>query len=138
MPEITDIEKLAPELLKKSQAQLEREITERQMAIDKLRREAEIKAKEELAAQANQHIEAIVSGLTFLHDNGVLPAKVQEAFTRADGRFVPATFLRAVSAESLVPGTPRRSRGAGGHKRHRRVRDPKTGELVPSKAMLAG
>lgn len=138
MPEITDIEKLAPELLKKSQAQLEREITERQMAIDKLRREAEIKAKEELAAQANQHIEAIITGLNFLHDNGALPQKVSDAFTRADGRFVPATFLRAVTAESLVPGAPRRARSSDGPKRRRRVRDPETGELVPSKAMRGG
>lgn len=138
MATITDIEKLRPELLKKSPAELKRQRDEIDMAIARLEREAEIAAKEELAAQANQHIEAIVSGLTFLHDNGVLPAKVQEAFTRADGRFVPATFLRQVTAESLVPGTPRRSRGAGGPKRHRRVRDPKTGELVPSKAMLAG
>ena len=137
MVAIDDINKLAPDLLKKSKAQLEREITERQMAMAEIQRQEEIKAKEELAAQANQHIEAIVTGLNFLHDNGALPPKVQEAFTRADGRFVPATYLRAVTAESLVPGTPRRSRSSDGPKRRRRVRDPKTGELVPSKAAQA-
>lgn len=133
MAVITDIEKLAPELLKKSKAQIEREITERQMALAELERQEQIKAKEELAARANDHIEAVVAGLTFLHENGILNAKVEEALTRNDGRFVPATYLRAVSAESLVPGAVRKS----GPKRRRRVRDPKTGEMVPSKASQA-
>lgn len=135
MATITDVKKLRPELLDMSLAELERRQTEIAMAIEDKRRAEEIKAKEEIAAQANDHIEAIVTGLNFLHDNGALPAKVQEAFTRADGRFVPATFLRQVSAESLVPGTPRRSRGDG-PKRRRRVRDA-SGNLVPSKASQA-
>lgn len=132
MPDITDIEKLRPELLKKSLAELERQQTEIAMAIERKRHEEEVKAKEELAAKANDHIEAVVSGLTFLHDNGVLPLKFVEAFSRNDGRFVPATFLRAVTAESLVPGATRRS----GQRKRRRVRDA-SGNLVPSKASQA-
>ena len=112
MPEITDIEKLAPELLKKSLAQLEREITERQMAMDRIQREAAIKEKEELAGQANSHIDAINEGVTFLHRHGVLPARITEAFSRGDGMFVPAMILRHITAEKLLPAQdkPRRRR----------------------------
>lgn len=136
MPDIHDIEKLRPELLKKSLAELERQQTEIAMAIERKRHEEEVKAKEELAARANDHIDAVVSGLTFLHDNGVLPLKFVEAFSRNDGRFVPATFLRAVTAESLVPREMRPRRAASGPKRRRRVRD-EHGNLVPRRASQA-
>lgn len=126
---VDDIKKLRPELLEKSDAELERLETEIALAREHKRREAEIKAKEELAAEANRHVEAVLAGVKFLHDNGALPERIAAAFSRNDGQFNPATFLRAVTAEQLVP------RAAGEKpKRRRRVKDPVTGELVPSKA----
>ena len=90
---------------------------------------AAIAEKEELAAKANVHIDAVVAGVKFLHENGILPEKISGAFSRSDGMFVPATVLRNVTPEQLVGG-PRRG---GGLKRTRRVRDA-AGNLVPSKA----
>ena len=55
------------------------------MALAEKAREAEVKAKEELAADANKHIDAILSGVKFLHENGLLPAKVATGFFNADG-----------------------------------------------------
>lgn len=130
MVEINDIEKLRPELLTKSLAELERQQTEIAMAIERKKHEAEVKAKEELASRANEHIDSVISGVKFLHDNGILPDRIAQAFSRNDGTFNPGTFLRAVTAEQLVPreNMPRRKTG-----RRRRVRDA-NGNLVPSKA----
>lgn len=115
---ITDIEKLRPELLTKSPAELERLATEIALAQAELTRRAEVEAKKEIAERANQHIEAIVDGVKFLHENGILPAKIAEAFSRGDGYFVPGMMLRTVSAESLVPRAAR----SAGPKRHRRTK----------------
>lgn len=133
MATITDVDKLRPELLGMSVAELERRRTEIDMAIAQKAREEEIKAKEALAVEANKHIDAVVAGVKWLHDNGVLPEKVAAGFSRADGMFTPAQALRNVTAESLVPRVPRARKPTGPVQRRRR-RDPKTGELVPSKA----
>ena len=136
MVAIDDIHKLAPDLLKKSRAQLEREITERQMAMAEIERQEQVKAKAELADRANHHIDAIIEGIAFLGENGILPEKVSAAFTRSDGRLVPATVLRHVTPEQLI-GAPRvrvrKARDPNAPKRTRRVRDA-NGNLVPSKA----
>lgn len=130
---VSDIKKLRPELLEKSIAELERQQTEIALAIEEKRREADVKAKEELASEANRHIEAMLASAKFLHDNGILPPRLVDALSRNDGQFNPATFLRSVSAEQLVGG-PRK---AAGPKRTRRVRDA-SGNLVPSKASRRG
>jgi len=130
---ITDVEKLRPELLTKSLAELERQRAELDMAIERKRREAEVAEKQALAADANGHIEAVLAGVGWLHRNGLLPERLATALTGGNGAFMPASFLRAVSAESLVGGP--RPKPAGERKTRRR-RDPVTGELVPSKASL--
>lgn len=92
-----------------------------------------MKAKESLATEANKHVDAVVAGVKFLHSNGLLPMKVAEAFSRGDGVFTPATVLRNVTAEQLVPRADRPKRGPT---KRRRVRDA-NGNLVPSKASQA-
>jgi hypothetical protein len=124
---VDDIAKLRPELLTKSLAELERQQVEIALAIAKKTQEAEIAAKEQLAAELNGHIEAIVSGLTALHDIGQLPERVSAALTRSDGRFVPATFFKPITAEQLAGIRARRK--AAGEPRKRRRRNPVTGEL---------
>lgn len=118
----SDISKLRPELLTKSDAELERLAAEISMAQAEKRRQAEIKAKEELAAEATKRVERVVADIKWLHDNIALPERIVQGFSRNDGTFVPGMILRAPTAESLVPR-------AGGEKRRRRRRDPKTGEL---------
>lgn len=126
---VTDIKKLRPELLTKSDAELERLANEIALARAHKAHEAEVAAKAALADEANKHIEAVLAGVKFLHDNGILPERMTTALSRGDGQFNPATFLRSVSAEQLVPRSARADRP----KRTRRVRDA-DGNLVPSKA----
>lgn len=130
---ITDVEKLRPELLTKSLAELERQRAELDMAIERKRREAEIAEKEALAAEANGHIEGVLTSVGWLHRNGLLPERLVTALTGGNGAFMPASFLRSVSAEALVGG-PRVRAPRTGERKSRRRRDPVTGELVPSKA----
>lgn len=135
MVAIDDINKLRPELLKKSPAELRRQRDEIDLALIEIERQEQVKAKAELADRANHHIDAIVEGINFLGENGILPEKVAAAFTRSDGRLVPATVLRHVTPEQLVGGVRVRVRNDG-PKRRRRVRD-EHGNLVPSKASRA-
>ena len=117
---VSDIEKLRPELLTKSIAELERQQNELALAIAHKHREAELAEKQELADRANGHIEAVNAGVKFLHDNGVLPARIAAGFTReSDGMFSPSMFLRAVTAESFLTST---LRGGGKPKRTRRTK----------------
>lgn len=115
---ITDVKKLRPELLEMSVSELERRRAEIDMAIADKRREEEVKAKEAMAVTANDHIESIIAGVKFLHENGILPERVAQAFSRGDGMFVPAMMLRTITAESLVakPSKPE------GKKRIRRTK----------------
>lgn len=124
---ITDITKLAPDLLTKSRAQLEREITERQMALAEMERNERIKDAEETVLAANKHIDAIVDGMKWLHDKGLLPERVAAGFSRADGVFTPTVALRNITAESLVPAlraprAPRKPRDPNAPKRRRRTK----------------
>lgn len=112
---VDDIKKLRPELLEKSEAELERLANEIALARAHKARAAEVAAKEELASEANRHIEAIVDGVKFLHDKGILPERIATAFSRGDGMFTPGMMLRAVTAESLLTsaltgGKPKRKR----------------------------
>ncbi|MFC3206915.1 hypothetical protein [Aquamicrobium soli] len=109
---VSDIEKLRPELLEKSRAELARLKAEIELAEAELSRRELVKAKEALAAEANQHIDAVVAGVKWLHDNGLLPDKVAAGFKReGDGMFSPSMFLRNVTAESLAGGKPQKRRG---------------------------
>jgi hypothetical protein len=108
---VTDIYALRPETKDKSLAEAERLLAEAQMLVDRKRQEAEIAAKQELAAEANRHIDAVVAGVKWLQERGILPEKVAAGFKRdGDGMFSPAMFLRNVTAESLVGGKPTRQR----------------------------
>ncbi|MER9170932.1 hypothetical protein NKI12_26980 [Mesorhizobium australicum] len=124
------IDKIRPELLSKSDAELERLAAEIAMAQAEKKRLADVAAKEELAAEAGARVERVVADIKWLHDNDLLPKRVAEGFSRGDGMFSPGMILRAPTAESLVP---RERKPAGEHK-FRRRKDPKTGEYVPSKA----
>lgn len=100
---IDDVSKLRPELLDKSLNELARLKAEIEMAQAEVQRREDVKAKEALADEANAHIDAVVTGVKWLHTNGILPGKLTEAFSRGDGVFTPATVLRNVTAEQLVP-----------------------------------
>ena len=132
MATITDVEKLRPELLNMSVAELERRRTEIDMAIAKKHAEEEAARRAALVDEATGKVDAVVSGLRWLHDNGFLSAKVTEAFSRGDGQFNPAIYVRAPRSIEEVLRTPRKE-GV----RRRRRRDPETGELVPSKRARA-
>ncbi|MER9135134.1 hypothetical protein NKI20_02330 [Mesorhizobium sp. M0830] len=124
------IDKIRPELLSKSDAELERLAAEIAMAQAEKKRLADVAAKEELAAEAGARVERVVADIKWLHDNDLLPKRVAEGFSRGDGMFSPAMILRAPTAESLVP----REKKPAGDRKFRRRKDPKTGEYVPSKA----
>ena len=112
MVAIDDIHKLAPDLLKKSRAQIEREITERQMALAELERQELIKEKVSVAAEINRHIEMALESIKFLKANGRLADRIVEAFSR-NGAFNPSSFLKHVTPEDLITTTltaPRRRR----------------------------
>lgn len=120
---VNDIRKLRPELLEKSIAELERQQAELTMAIEEKQREVEVAAKEALATEANKHIDAVLTGIKFLHDNSILPERLVTALSRGDGQFNPGTFLRAVTAENLVARTAGRSVASGDKpKRTRRTK----------------
>jgi len=79
--EITDIRKLRPELLDKSAAELERQITELQMALAEKQKIEEEKRREALSDEARIRREAIVDNLKWLQENGLLSEKVAGYFT---------------------------------------------------------
>ena len=135
---VTDISKLRPELLSKSVAELERQKAEIDMALAQKAHEAEVAAKATLAADANKHIDGILAGVKFLHDNGLLHDRLVTGLSSGNGSFMPASFLRAVTPESLVGGPRKAVARSDGERRTRRRRDPVTGEMVPSKASQRG
>lgn len=132
---VSDIEKLRPELLSMSVAELERRRDEIEMAIQRKAKEEEDARRAVLVEEAGKHVESVIKGLRWLYEEGFLSEKVTDMFTRGDGQFNPATYIRAprgvddVRAKSVTIG--------GGEKKRRRRRDPVTGELVPSKAAVA-
>jgi hypothetical protein len=128
---VDDIYKLRPELLDKSDAELDRLKAEIELAQAEKRRLADAKRAAEIAAEAGRHVDAVIESAKWLHDHGLLSQRLTDALSRSDGQFNPATFVRAPRGDDV----PRaRSEKKEGPRRFRRRRDPVTGELVPSKA----
>jgi hypothetical protein len=120
------IEKLRPELLEKSDAELDRLAAEIEMARAEKARRAEAEKRAKLIDEAQGRVGRLIDDLKWLHDNGLLSEKLRAALTRADGHFNPATFIRVPRAEDVLPSSqPDRP------VRRRRRRDPATGELLP-------
>jgi len=96
--DITDVSKLAPDLLNKSVAQLEREVTERQMAIAELKRQEAEKRLAALAGEADGHKDRVVESLNWLETNGFLSAAVREKFMGKNNKkepyFAPHIFFK--------------------------------------------
>lgn len=98
MAKIEDITKLRPELLEKSQAELERQMTEIQMALNWKAEEGARKERAAKVAEASTRIDAVLDGLRWLHDNGLLSEKVAGYFTNAKGVFAPHLSFKKPSA----------------------------------------
>lgn len=114
MVTITDVEKLRPELLTMSVAELERRRSEIDMALARVEAAEEAKRRAELIEEAGGHVDAVIKSVRWLHDNSFLPQRVVDAFTRGDGQFNPATFLRHPRTEDTLvikrPDAPKRKR----------------------------
>lgn len=91
---VTEIEKLRPELLDMSVAELERRRTEIDMAIAKKAEieAAAIRAKD--VAEADERITRLFEDLRWLYDKQFLSPKLIEAFTSTDGQFAPHRSLK--------------------------------------------
>lgn len=86
---VTDVEKLRPELLDMSVAELERRRSEIDMAIE---RKAAIEAEQQRAKdveEADGRITQLFEHLKWLHEKNFLAPKLVEAFTSGDGQFAP-------------------------------------------------
>lgn len=99
---ITDVEKLRPEFKGMSDAELERRMTE--LVMEKERRELEArKAKVEgIVKQANDHMAAIVSAVTFLNEHNLLNEDVKQVYTSGSGVFAPHLKHKAVDADRVL------------------------------------
>lgn len=94
MPAITDIEKLRPELLGKSVAELDRLISEIEMAkAKKAEEEAEARRVEE-HKEAVGLTEELVKILTRLGKLDRVPPRLKEALTRPTGEYVPGAYIK--------------------------------------------
>ena len=94
MVKVTNIKDLRPELLEKSDAELDRLETEIKMARQYRAEEGARKEREAKIAQASEHIDKVLEGLRFLHDNGFLTDRVVATFTNAKGIFTPHLSFR--------------------------------------------
>jgi hypothetical protein len=102
MAEVNDIRKLRPELLEKSAAELERMVTEIQMAQEHLRHEARKKEVEQRVNTINDAIETFNRAATTLNEMGFLNADVRAVLTTASGSFAPHLKHKAVDAERVL------------------------------------
>lgn len=89
MAEITDITKLAPNLVETPEAELERQITERQMALAYIREQKEAKKREKLLSEAGHKFDQLMDILRWQDQNGFLPPALKEALTDSGGSFAP-------------------------------------------------
>lgn len=123
MAKIEDIQKLRPELLDKSDAELERLETEIRMARQHKADEAARKEIESLVAQVNAAQDTILKSLNFLFEQGVLSEVVAQAYTTAGGSFAPHLRHRHVDADRLL--AIRSSLDDSKPKKTRQARKPK-------------
>lgn len=99
---ITDVEKLRPELLTKSPAELQRMATEIQMAIDHQAQEARRKEVASIVKEANAHIENIVAGLRYLESHSLLSDEMKTAHSSTAGVFTPHLRYKQVDADRVL------------------------------------
>lgn len=119
MATINDIEKLRPELLTKSVAELERQMAELKMALDRKKDEEKKAALAQVVIEANKHQENLVEALKFLEHWLLLPEDVKAAHTTSSGVFNPGIKYKPVTADRIIlrkeqaanPKKPRRKKG---------------------------
>ena len=99
---ITDVTKLRPEFKDLSDNELERRMTELLMEKERRQQEAKRAEVEGIVKQANDHMAAIVTGLRFLEENGLLGEEVKAAFTSAAGVFTPHLKFKATDADRVL------------------------------------
>ena len=99
---ITDVEKLRPELKGVSDAELERRMTELRMEMERREQEAKKAKVQHIVEKANEHMQAIVAGLRFLEENGLLSDDVKAAHTSTAGVFTPHLRYKAVDADRVL------------------------------------
>ncbi|MCD2172505.1 hypothetical protein [Rhizobium sp. C4] len=81
MTSIQDIDKLRPELMSKSDAELERQITELQLALEKKKALEEEKERAMVLAEARERIDRLVSDIMWLHEKNLLIDVAAELFS---------------------------------------------------------
>jgi len=91
---LTDITKLNKDLLSLSDNELERRMTELRMAMAYKAEEGARKEREAKIVKASEHIDKVLEGLRWLHDNDFLGETVKAAFTNAKGVFTPHLSMR--------------------------------------------
>lgn len=99
---ITDVEKLRPDLLTKSPAELQRMATEIKMAIEHQAHEARRKEAAGIVDEANAAIEAIVSGLRTLEKHNLLSDEAKLFYSSATGAFMPHLRFKPVTADRVI------------------------------------
>lgn len=94
MPEINDIEKLRPELLNKSVAELDRMMAEIEMAKAK---KAEQEAAKRRAKEYEESIdltETLLKTVSRLHEIGRLSPRLTQALSKGTGEFTPGLYIK--------------------------------------------
>lgn len=81
MTSIQDIDKLRPELMSKSESELERQITELQLALEKKKALEEEKERAMILAEARERIDRLVSDVMWLHEKNLLIDVAAELFS---------------------------------------------------------
>lgn len=92
--DVTDVEKLRPELLTMSVAELERRRAEIDMAIE---RKAQIEEEEKRKIDieiAGIAFEKMMDAIQELHGLGRLPDRIKNVLTSEDGTFQPGRYLK--------------------------------------------
>jgi hypothetical protein len=89
MAEITDIEKLNPDLLKLSAAEIKRRMTELQMALDKKEEQEKAELRKLMIEEAGHHVDAVLTGLRWLEEHKFLSEAVVAFLSTEKGQFMP-------------------------------------------------
>ncbi|HWU60400.1 hypothetical protein [Rhizobium sp. C1] len=100
MTSIQDIDKLRPELMSKSDAELERQITELQLALEKKKALEEEKERALVLAEARERIDRLVSDIMWLHEKNLLIDVAAELFS-----FPPAQNRDPATVKSAFAAT---------------------------------